>query len=66
VTTSPSGRMLMLAATAFGLLALLAGGLQGWAYVRTGYGRHLVVGIFAAAVGISVLSGVLAAVLRKR
>lgn len=66
MTASPRGRALVLAATAFGLLALLAGGLQGWAYVRTGYGRHLVVGIFAAAVGICVLFGVLAAVLRKR
>lgn len=39
------------AALAFGALALMAGGLQVWAFVASGYGRHLVLGVFAAAVG---------------
>ncbi|KAA0093213.1 hypothetical protein CIW49_27675 [Mycolicibacterium sp. P1-18] len=43
------------AAVAFGLLALCAGGLQLWAFASNDYPRHLVVGAFAVAVGVSVL-----------
>ncbi|TPG33120.1 hypothetical protein [Mycolicibacterium hodleri] len=46
---------LRVAALAFGLLALCAGGLQIWAFASTGFPRHLVVGVFAVAVGLSVL-----------
>lgn len=44
------------AALAFGILALVAGGLQVWAFVASGFGRHLVVGVFALAVGVSVIT----------
>jgi uncharacterized membrane protein HdeD (DUF308 family) len=47
---------LRVAAVAFGLLALCAGGLQLWAYASSDHPRHLVVGVFAVAVGISVLA----------
>jgi len=43
------------AALAFGLLALCAGGLQLWAFAAGGSPRHLVLGVFAASVGLSVL-----------
>lgn len=49
---------LRVGAVAFGLLATVAGGLQLWAYVATDGGRHLVLGIFAIAVGASVLVAV--------
>ena len=49
---------LRVAALAFGLLALVAGGLQLWAYVASGGVRHLIVGIFAVAVGVSVFVAV--------
>jgi hypothetical protein len=49
---------LRLCAVAFGLLAAVAGGLQLWAYLATDGARHLVVGIFATAVGASVLVAV--------
>ena len=39
------------AAAAFGLLALTSGALQVWAFVATDVARHLVLGLFAAAVG---------------
>ncbi|MEU0496151.1 hypothetical protein [Mycobacterium sp. NPDC006124] len=44
------------AALAFGLLALCAGGLQLWAFAAGGSPRHLVLGLFAAAVGVTVLA----------
>jgi hypothetical protein len=44
------------AAVLFAGLALVAGGLQCWAYVATDGPRHLVLGIFAIAVGVSVLA----------
>ncbi|MCP9273277.1 hypothetical protein [Mycolicibacterium arenosum] len=44
------------AGLAFGVLALAAGGLQVWAFVASGFGRHLVVGVFALAVGGSVVT----------
>ncbi|MBJ7338302.1 hypothetical protein [Mycolicibacterium sp.] len=47
---------LRLAALAFGLLALTAGGLQIWAFASSGFPRHLVLGVFAVAVGLSVLA----------
>jgi len=43
------------AALAFGLLALGAGGLQLWAFASSDSARHLVLGVFAVAVGVSVL-----------
>ena len=49
---------LRVAALAFGLLALVAGGLQLWAYVASDGVRHLIVGIFAVAVGVSVFVAV--------
>ena len=45
---------LRLAALAFALIALGAGGLQLWAYLSTGFVRHLVLGLFAASVGVCV------------
>ena len=53
---------LRVAALAFGLLALCAGGLQLWAYASSGFPRHLVLGVFAVAVALSV---VVAAASRK-
>lgn len=44
-------RPLRIAALLFAVLALTAGGLQIWAYVATGGLRHVVVGVFALAVG---------------
>jgi hypothetical protein len=43
------------AGLAFGLLALTAGGLQIWAFTSSGFSRHLVLGVFASAVGLCVL-----------
>lgn len=43
------------AAVMFAGLALLAGGLQLWAFAATDGMRHLVPGVFALAVGVSVL-----------
>lgn len=54
------------AALAFGALALLAGGLQVWAFVASGFSRHLVVGVFAVAVGASVVTATLSSVGRGR
>lgn len=51
--------MLKWAAVAFAGLALLAGGLQGWAFFVGGGPRHLVLAIFAGAVGVSVLVAVI-------
>ena len=49
-------KRLALAGLAFGLLALIAGVLQVLAYLTTDGPRHLVVGIFAVSVGVSVLA----------
>ncbi|WP_246240859.1 hypothetical protein [Mycolicibacterium madagascariense] len=49
---------LRVCAVAFGLLAAVAGGLQLWAYAVAGGPRHVVLGIFAIAVGASVLVAV--------
>jgi uncharacterized membrane protein YcjF (UPF0283 family) len=57
---------LRLGALAFGVLALVAGGLQLAAFVSNGFARHAVVGGFAVAVGCSVLAAVIASVLRSR
>lgn len=57
---------LRIAALALGVLALVAGGLQIWAYVATGLLRHLVVGSFVVAVGLCVTGAVVGAVLRGR
>ncbi|ORV81105.1 hypothetical protein [Mycolicibacterium iranicum] len=57
---------LKIAALAFAALALTAGGLQLLAFASGGSPRHLVLGGFACAVGISVGAAVIAAVLRAR
>ncbi|MEX7468902.1 hypothetical protein AB4Z39_04235 [Mycobacterium adipatum] len=44
------------AALAFGLLALIAGGLQLWAFGASGGVRHGVLGMFACAFGASVVT----------
>jgi hypothetical protein len=59
-------RLLRIAALAFGVLALVAGGLQIWAFAATGFPRHLVVGVFAVSVGLCVAGAVLGALLRAR
>ncbi len=46
---------LRVAGLAFGLLALLAGLLQLWAYGSSGGPRHLILGVFACAVGVCVI-----------
>lgn len=51
-----SDKRLLLAAIAFGLLALGAGGLQMWAYVSSAQPRHLILAVFALAVGGCVLA----------
>lgn len=57
---------LRIAALAFAALALTAGGLQLLAFASGGSPRHLILGGFACAVGVSVGSAVVAAVLRSR
>lgn len=60
-----TGRMataLRVAALAFGFLALSAGGLQLWAYVATDRPRHLILGVFAVAVGGCVIAAVVSAI----
>ena len=49
---------LRVAGAAFGLLALVTGGLQLWAYGATGGPRHLILGLFAGAVGACVIVAV--------
>lgn len=49
---------LRIAALALGVLALVAGGLQIWAYVATESPRHLVVGVFAVSVGLCVAGAI--------
>lgn len=48
----------------FAGLALLAGGLEVGAYAESGGPRHLVVGIFALSVGVSVLVAVIRSIVR--
>lgn len=45
---------LRIAALAFAVLALVAGGLQLAAYFSGAFARHLILGVFACAVGVSV------------
>lgn len=59
-------KTLRVAALAFGCLALVAGGLQLWAYATTDGPRHLILGAFALAVGVSVISAVVAAMRNQR
>ena len=56
---------LRVAALAFGLLALTAGGLQLWAYTATNGPRHLILGVFAVSVGGCVIGAVVAAIRRQ-
>ncbi|MDZ7882985.1 MAG: hypothetical protein U5N53_08750 [Mycobacterium sp.] len=49
---------LRVAGLAFGLLALVAGGLQLWAFGVTAGARHLVLGVFASSVGVCVIVAV--------
>ncbi len=49
---------LRVAGLAFGLLALVAGGLQLWAFGVTGGARHLIPGVFASSVGVCVIAAV--------
>jgi hypothetical protein len=51
-------KVLRAAALAFGCLALVAGALQLWAYATSDGPRHLILGTFAVAVGVSVISAV--------
>lgn len=54
------------AALAFAALAMVAGGLQIAAFTSTGFIRHLILGIFACAVGCSVIGAVVGSVIRSR
>ncbi|AMO06993.1 MULTISPECIES: hypothetical protein [Mycobacteriaceae] len=47
---------LRIAGFTFSLMALVAGGLQLWAYAESDWPRHLILGVFACAVGVSVLA----------
>jgi len=58
--------LLRWAALAFAVLALVAGGLQLAAFASSGFVRHLVLGVFACAVGCSVIGGVIESVIRSR
>lgn len=49
---------LRVAGLAFGLLALVAGGVQLWAFGVTGSARHLIPGVFASSVGVCVIAAV--------
>jgi hypothetical protein len=43
------------ASMAFGVLALVAGGLQAWAFVSSAQPRHAVLALFALSVGVCVV-----------
>ncbi|MGP4057567.1 hypothetical protein ACTWP6_22560 [Mycobacterium sp. 4D054] len=58
--------VLKIAAAAFAFLALLAGGLQLAAFASGGWARHLILGVFACAVGVSVAAAVIVSVVRSR
>jgi hypothetical protein len=47
-------KRLAIAAMAFGLLALVAGGLQLWAFLDSQRPRHAVLAVFALSVGVTV------------
>lgn len=57
---------LRVAALLFALLVLVAGGLQLAAYFSGAFARHLIVGVFACAVGVSVGAAAIIAILRSR
>ena len=61
-----SHRWLPLLAVAFAALALLAGGAQLWAFIASSRPRHLILAIFAVAVGIAVSIAAGVALWRKR
>lgn len=46
---------LRVAGLAFGLLAMVAGGAQLWAFAAVGGARHLILAVFAGAVGACVI-----------
>lgn len=54
------------AALAFAVLALVAGGLQIAAFASGGFIRHLILGVFACAVGFSVIGAIVGSVIRSR
>jgi hypothetical protein len=58
--------LLRVAALGFAALPLVAGGLQLVAFASTGFVRHLILGTFACAVGVCVIGGVVASVVRSR
>ena len=58
--------VLRIAALAFAVLALVAGGLQLAAYFSGAFARHLILGVFACAVGISVGAAAIASMWRAR
>ena len=62
----PSRSVLTAAAAAFAALALVAGVLQLLAFGAGGSARHLILGVFACAVGLSVSGAVIAAIRRNR
>ena len=53
------------AALAFAVLALLAGGLQLWAFLASERPRHAVLAVFALSVGISVAAAAGGALRRR-
>ncbi|MHC9292097.1 hypothetical protein ACRCUN_06490 [Mycobacterium sp. LTG2003] len=57
---------LAFAGLAFGILALIAGGLQLWAFIDTDRTRHVVVAVFALSVGVSVAVAATQSLRRKR
>ncbi|MDF2822845.1 MAG: hypothetical protein K0R68_253 [Mycobacterium sp.] len=48
------GRWAAVAALAFAALALIAGGLQLWAFLESERPRHAILAVFALSVGLSV------------
>ncbi|KWX25705.1 hypothetical protein AFM11_04455 [Mycolicibacterium wolinskyi] len=58
-------RRLAFAGLAFGVLALVAGSLQLWAFVDTDRPRHVVVAVFALSVGGSVVVAAARSLWRK-
>ncbi|MGB3483368.1 MAG: hypothetical protein WBB07_14285 [Mycobacterium sp.] len=58
-------RRLALAGLAFGVLALVAGGLQLWAYLEGTHPRNAVLAVFALSVGVAV-TGAAARALSRR
>lgn len=58
--------LVRVAALGFAALALIAGGLQIAAFVSNGFVRHLILGGFACAVGLSVVGAVVVTWVRGR